>query len=95
MSDPGVDNKLISEDKAKELAAHYLHERYFDFEKVSFNSVEMVTIQENPVYRIYGTVRVKSRSLLDRLIIDKKAYTYKFMVDMNALTGRVISYEFQ
>jgi len=95
MSDPEIDSTQISEDKAKELVDRYLHERYFDFEKISFNSVEMVSIQENPSYRIYGTVRVKSRSLLDRLIIDKKAYTYKFMVDMNALTGRVINYEFQ
>jgi hypothetical protein len=95
MSDITSERELISEEKAKQLSDRYLHERYYDFDKISFSAVENASIQETPVYRIYGTVHVKSRSLFDRLMMDKNAFTYKFMVEMNAITGRVINYEFQ
>jgi len=95
MSDPASDRELIPEDKARELTDRYLHERYYDFEKIVFKSIENGTINDNPVYRLYGTVRLKSRSIMDKLIIDQKAYSYKFMVEMNALNGHIINYEFQ
>ena len=95
MSDPTSERELISEEKAKELSDRYLHERYYDFDKISFSSVENTHIQETPVYLIYGTVEAKSRSLFDRLIVDKNAFTYKFKVEVNAVTGRVINYELQ
>jgi hypothetical protein len=95
MPDPASDHELISEDKARELTDRYLHERYYEFQKIVFTSIENGTVDENPVYRLYGTVRLKSRSIMDKLIIDQKAYSYKFMVEMNAVNGHIINYEFQ
>ncbi|RPJ62619.1 MAG: hypothetical protein EHM12_04235 [Dehalococcoidia bacterium] len=95
MSDPASDRELISEDKARELADRYLHERYYEFEKIIFTSIENGTVNENPVFHLYGTIRLKSRSIMDKLIIDQKAYSYKFMVEMNAVNGHIINYEFQ
>ncbi len=95
MCDPTSERELISEEKAKELTDSYLHERYYDFDKILFSSVENARIQEKPVYLVYGTVHVKSRSLFDRLMVDKKAFTYKFKVEVNAVTGRIINYEFE
>ncbi|MCX6006748.1 MAG: hypothetical protein NTZ34_05745 [Chloroflexi bacterium] len=95
MSDLTSERELISEETARELTASYLHERYYDFDKVLFSSVENARIQETPVYLIYGTVHVKSRSMFDRLLIDKEAFNYKFMVEVNAVTGRIINYELE
>jgi hypothetical protein len=95
MSDPVSERELISEEKARELTERYLHQRYYDFEKIVFTSVENGTVNENPVYRLYGSIRLKSRSIMDKLIIDQKAYSYKFMVEMNAANGHIINYEFQ
>jgi hypothetical protein len=95
MSDPASDCELISEDKARKLTERYLHERYYEFEKIVFTSIENGAVNENPVYRLYGTVKLKSRSIMDKLIIDQKAYSYKFMVEMNAVNGHIINYEFQ
>lgn len=95
MSDQTPAQELISEEKARILTDLYLHERYFDFDKITFTSVENGTIDDEPVYRLYGKVRIKSRSMLDRLIIDQEAYTYKFMVELNAVNGHIINYEFQ
>jgi hypothetical protein len=95
MSDLTSEHELISEEKAKELSDRYLHDRYYDFDKISFSSVENTRIHETLVYLVYGTVQVKSRSMFDRLMIDKKAFTYKFKVEVNAVTGRIINYELQ
>jgi hypothetical protein len=87
--------ELISEDKAKDLVDIYLHSRYFDFEKLNFTGVENTMIKDAPAYCIYGTVHVKSRSMFERVIHDKKASTYKFTVEINALNGHIINYVFE
>jgi len=95
VSNPTSEHELISEETAKDLTESYLHERYYDFDKILFSSVENACNQEKPVYLIYGTVHVKTRGLFDRLMMDKKAFTYKFKVEVNAVTGRVINYELE
>lgn len=95
MSEQTPDQELISEERAKTLCDLYLHERYFDFEKVTFNSVENGILDQTPIYRLYGTVKIRSRSMFERLLFDKNANMYKFMVEINATTGRIINYEFQ
>ncbi|MBN1375391.1 MAG: hypothetical protein JXA01_04480 [Dehalococcoidia bacterium] len=89
------DQELISEEKAKTLSDLYLHERYFDFEKLTFTSIENGFIDKTPIYRLHGTVKVKSRSMFERLLFDNNANIYKFMVEMNATNGHIINYEFQ
>lgn len=95
MSDQTPAQELITEEKARILTDIYLHERYFDFGRITFTNIEKDMLDDKPIYRLYGKVRIKSRSMLDRLIIDKDAYTYKLMAEINAVSGRVINYEFK
>jgi hypothetical protein len=95
MSETPTENELISEDKAKDLTDSYLRSRYYDFDKLTFTDIESTTIKEVPAYRVYGKVHVKSRSMFERIIHDKNASTYKFTVEINAVSGRIINYVFE
>jgi hypothetical protein len=95
MSETTPGPELISEDRAKDLVDIYLHERYFDFEKLKFTGVESTLVKDAPAYRICGKVHVKSRSMFERVIHDKNASTYKFTVEINAVNGRIINYVFE
>ena len=95
MPDENTENTLVSEQEAKDLTDSYLHSRYYDFDKITFSSVENTAIDGKPAYRLYGKVTVKSRSMFEKILRDKAANTYKFTVEVNAVNGRIINYVFQ
>jgi hypothetical protein len=82
----------IPEEKARAKAEAYLKERHFKFEKIVFQGCEQVQSSDLPIYRFNGLLIEKPASLLDMLARDRKNTTCKFVIDVNADNGRVITY---
>ena len=87
--------EYIAEDKAQELAQQYLKEIYYNIERMTFLSCEMISFENNNVvYRLQGIVNMKTRSLLNRFVTDKSANNYQFTIDVNAKSGQIMNYQF-
>lgn len=84
---------IIPEEKARARADTYLKERHFKYEKVVFQDVELIDRDGQIIYRFKGLLIEKPSSLIDMLARDRKSSTYKFIVDVNAKNGRVLSYQ--
>jgi hypothetical protein len=95
MSEQPTNDKSITLEQAKEAADCYLKNRYYDFETVVFSGHEVIDLNGVSVYRLYGGIRIKSRSALDLIGFKKKVDAYKFVLDLDALCGKVLNYEFQ
>lgn len=93
MSESSIDGNVISETMAQEIASNYLHARYYNSKRISFNSCESVSMRGVLIYRFHGDILEKSTNMLDRIARDKKASTYKFMLNMNSQNGEIINYE--
>jgi hypothetical protein len=95
MSDSNVSRDPMPLEKARKLADLYLRNRYYDFEKIQFSGHEIVATGDTTIYRLHGKIRVKSRSLLDNIGFHRMENTYKFVLDIDGLTGKTINYEFR
>lgn len=84
---------LIPQEKAQARADAYLRERHFKHEKIIFQGCEMVESGGQMIYRFRGLLIEKPASLIDMLARDRKHTTYKFMIDVNAKNGRVLTYQ--
>ena len=86
------DQKLLTEIEAQEVAEQFLLSKYFD-SKVSFNDNQLITGDRPTRYRFHGKLTNRSRSSLGRLVCDKNANKYAFMIEVDAQQGCVIRYE--
>ena len=75
-----------------EIARKYLQERYYKYDQIIFKACESLTTPEFPVYRFSGLIIEKSRAFLDRLSRDKSAVTFKFIIDISSLDGRILNH---
>jgi hypothetical protein len=86
--------ELISEDEARGKVEQYLRQRYHEFDKVQFISCDLNGVGADQYYRFQGKIMLKSRSNLDRFVMEKAAGYYTFTFDMGAVNGQVINYVF-
>jgi len=92
MKDTDSNQDTISQSKAEELAGAFLKERHYEHEKIVFQSCEQVQAGEHLIYRFGGILVEKTRALMDLLARDKRAVTYKFIIEINSKNGRVLNY---
>jgi hypothetical protein len=95
MSEPTGNPQLITVDNAKQLSARYLMKRYYDFVKINFTDCELIKGENFTIYRLHGSIRTKSRSLMDQIALFRQTDTYQCMVDISAETGKILNYEFK
>lgn len=94
MADLIFNQNSISFEEARELADRYLRGRYYDFDKIHFGSHAVVVVGDTTLFRLYGSIRVKSRSLLENIGFARKTDSYKCVLDIDSLTGKIVNYEF-
>jgi hypothetical protein len=87
--------ELISEDEARGKVEQYLRQRYHEFDKVQFTSCDLNGVGADQYYRFQGKIILKSRSTLDRFVMEKTAGFYTFTFEISAVNGRVINYVFK
>lgn len=91
----GTDSaELIPQDEARYQVETYLKQRYHEFEKVKFDSVELIGTGDQTIYRFRGIVFLRSRSTLERFVMEKSAGRYQFVFDINATNSQIINYVF-
>lgn len=95
MADLSNKQHLMSLEEVQAKADQYLKNRYFDFEKIRFDSHEITAFEGSTMFRLHGGIRAKSRSLIDNMGFFKKPDTYKFLIEIDAVNGKIINYEFK
>lgn len=83
---------IIPQDRAEELAEAFLKERHYNYDKVIFQTCEDVQVGNLLVYRFSGLLIEKTRALIEILARDKSSVTYKFVIEINSDSGRVLNY---
>lgn len=86
------DQNIISQERAEKLADDFLKERYYNYEKVIFKSCEKVQNEDQSVYRFSGLLIEKTRAFIDKFARDKRGVTYKFVIEVNSNSGRVLNH---
>ena len=86
--------ELLTEDEARHRVEDYLRLRYHEFDKVTFSSCELNGSGADQYYRFQGRVILKSKSALDRFVMEKASGFYTFVFDIGAIDGRIINYVF-
>ena len=94
MNENPASPELISEDEARGKVEQYLRQRYHEFDKVQFNSCELSGYGAEQFFRFQGKIILKSRSTLDRFVMEKTAGFYSFIFEISAVNGQVINYVF-
>lgn len=87
------DKKLLTEDKAQQIAKKFLLDRYFE-SKVDCSSNQLVVKGGIQVYWLEGKITMHSRSFFNFLTTSKTANTYDFRIEIEAKQGGILSYEF-
>ena len=94
MKDNAMSPELLPEDEAKHQVESYLKNRYNEFDKIKFDSCELRGEGTDSIYCFHGTIMLKSRSTLDRFVLEKTAGKYRFVFEINAVDGQIINYVF-
>ena len=80
----------LSADEAKSIGLRFLGGKYYRG-TVTINETRLVTDGTFPVYHCSGTIKMKSRGLMGRLISTETPFT--FNVQVHGLDGSIVSYE--
>jgi len=87
------DKKQLTESEAQQIAEKFLRARYFS-SKVKVTNNQLISAGDSQMYRLQGNINMKSRSLIDGLVVSKNANDYEFTIEIDAQQGHVINYEF-
>jgi hypothetical protein len=85
------ENKLTG-DEAQGIGRRFLLNRY-PGAKVTFNKVELITKDANPLYCLEGDLKIPSRNLISQLLWRSDQYIFKIQV--SALEGNLMSWELE
>jgi hypothetical protein len=53
----------------------------------------MIAIDGAQTYQLYGEITMRSRSLLGHFVLSPSANKFKFTIEIDAIRGKIISYE--
>lgn len=95
MADLNSNCQLLTEEQSKQLAEKHLFSRYHELQKITFTAIEVVSVDTMVIHKLFGTVKFKTRNLLERSGVFANASTFKCVVDVNASSRKVINFEFQ
>jgi len=87
------EGKKLSEDEAQEIGRSFLLERYPQA-KIAFRGVKYTTTEGSvPSYRVEGTIKVHSGTLVSKFLWPPDVYSFKIWV--SAREGRILTWEMQ
>ena len=86
-------NKLLTEAEARQIAEKFLLAKYYD-SKIEFSINNLITIDNAPVYQLHGKITMHSRNQLDRFILHKTTNDHDLKIEIDALQGKILHYEF-
>ena len=86
-------DNLLTENEVQQIAKKFLLAKYYN-SKIEFSINELVTIDNAPVYQLHGKITMNSRNQLDRFILHKTTNDHDVKIEIDALHGKILHYEF-
>ena len=85
------DREILAEKEVQKIVSGFIASRHRGTRLV-FHEIRLTAKEQVPIYHLEGSFQPHSRSMVDRFVYSPTA-PYTFIVKVDALQGRVLSYE--
>ena len=85
-----MSKEIISPDEARGIGLAFIQGKYYHG-KITMGKPELVTKGAFPEYQLTGSIKMRTRGIVERIMYSPTQYT--FTMQVHALEGRILNYE--
>ena len=85
-----MSKEIIPPDEARWIGLKFIQDKYYHG-RINIGEPELVTSDAFPVYHLTGTIKMRTRGVVGKIMYSPIQYTFR--VQVHASEGRILNYE--